>query len=47
MKQNGKKSWRASLENPHTKQQQFFYCVEDLIHYLDQLNQEQEVRKES
>jgi hypothetical protein len=46
IRQNGQISWRASLENPHTKQQQFFYCLEDLILFLQQLNIDMESRKD-
>jgi|GEM_PF-883562 len=40
VEQNGHFSWRASLEDPHTKQQQFFDCLEDLTLFLHQLNRE-------
>jgi hypothetical protein len=46
IKQNGQISWRASLENPHTKQQQFFFCLDDLIGFLQQLNWEMDSRKD-
>ncbi len=39
VRQNGHISWRASLENPQTKQEQFFNCLEDLILFLGQLDQ--------
>ena len=47
IRQNGQISWRASLENPHTKQQQFFDCLEDLIGFLQQLNQDQDISKDA
>jgi len=42
VKQNGKFSWRASLENPLTGQQQFFDCFEDLFAFFQELKKNHE-----
>lgn len=42
VKQTGKLSWRASLENPLTAQKQYFDCFEDLFIYLQQLKNDLE-----
>jgi hypothetical protein len=38
-------SWRASMEDPHTGQQLFFFQQIDLNNFLDQLTQDLEKRK--
>ena len=40
VKQNGKQSWLASLEDPHTGEQQHFNCFEDLLIYFQQLKKD-------
>lgn len=42
VKQTGKLSWRASLENPLTAQKQYFDCFEDLFTHLQQLKNDLE-----
>jgi len=39
VRQNSHLTWRASLENPHTGQEQLFFSLEDLINFLQQLVQ--------
>jgi hypothetical protein len=41
-KQNGEITWRASLENPRTREQHFFNSQEALDEFLRQLEQELE-----
>ena len=42
VKQNGKFSWRASLENPLTAHKQYFDCFEDLFIHLQQFKKDLE-----
>jgi len=42
VKQNGKLSWLASLEDPHTGQQINFNCFEDLSIFFQQLKKDLE-----
>jgi len=37
-------SWRASMEDPHTGQQLFFFHPADLNHFLEKLSQDLEKR---
>ena len=41
-KHNGVNSWRASMEDPHTGQQLFFFLPADLFHFLEKLTQDLE-----
>lgn len=43
VKQNGKLSWLASLEDPHTGQKQNFNCFEDLFIFLQQFKKDLEI----
>ena len=42
VKQNGKLSWLASLEDPHTGEQKHFNCFEDLFIFFQQLRKDLE-----
>jgi hypothetical protein len=42
VKQNGKLTWRASLENPRNRQQHFFSSLEALHEFLCNLREELE-----
>jgi hypothetical protein len=42
VKQNGKISWLASLEDPHTGQLTQFNCFEDLFIFFQQLKKDLE-----
>ncbi len=42
VKQNGKLSWLASLEDPHTGEQTHFNCFEDLSIFFQQLKKDLE-----
>jgi len=43
VKQNGKLSWLASLEDPHTGQIENFNCFEDLFIFLQQFKKNLEI----
>ena len=43
-KHDGEISWRASMEDPHTGQQLFFFTQIDLDNFLDRLSKELEKR---
>ncbi|MFN2302330.1 MAG: hypothetical protein ACK2TV_01230 [Anaerolineales bacterium] len=38
-------SWRASMEDPHTGQQLFFFLPADLYHFLEKLIQDLNMRE--
>ena len=39
VKHNGKFSWRASLEDPHTDKQRFFDSLEELFTFIQTIKQ--------